>query len=180
MKILAISGSPRKGGNTEMLLKDALNVTVVQEAMLRNPSDNIRIGATILNHYWQKMREDFPKGFSKPLSADANAVAIQEKLENVSPTAVADTYTAEAGRQLVVGGIGVLSNDVEPDLDRLTATLDVDVSDGVLDLNQDGSFTYSVDSSFVGDVTFEYTAFDGTDSSASTTATISPSRFSTR
>jgi len=57
-------------------LKDALDVDVVQPSMLQNPTDNIRIGSTILNHYWQKLQKDFPGGFGKPLDADANAVAL--------------------------------------------------------------------------------------------------------
>lgn len=57
-------------------LKDALGVDVVQPEMLKNPTDNVRIGTTILNHYWQKLQKEFPEGFKRPLDADANAVAI--------------------------------------------------------------------------------------------------------
>ncbi len=57
-------------------LKDALDVDVVQEDFLRNPINNLRVGSTILNHYWQKLRREFPTGFARPLERDANAVAI--------------------------------------------------------------------------------------------------------
>lgn len=74
----APGGGPKVGlmQPSRIGLKDALDVDVVQEEFLKNPINNVRVGSTILNHYWQKLRKEFPAGFAKPLEADANAVAL--------------------------------------------------------------------------------------------------------
>lgn len=57
-------------------LKDAVDVDTVDPSYLKNPVNNIRVGTSILNAYWQRLRRDFPAGFAKPLEQDANAVAL--------------------------------------------------------------------------------------------------------
>ena len=64
---------------------------------------------------------------------------------------------------------GVLANDTDADGDVLTAVLISDVANGTLDLNDDGSFTYTPDVGFIGDDSFTYVANDdGLDSNVAT------------
>lgn len=57
-------------------LRDALDVDVVQQEYLKNPINNIRVGTSILGHYWKKLRQEFPTAFVRALEHDANAAAI--------------------------------------------------------------------------------------------------------
>ena len=66
----------------------------------------------------------------------------------------------------------MLGNDVDPDVDPLTAVLVADVSDGSLTLNADGSFSYSPDPDFYGVDSFTYVANDGVVDSNVATVTI--------
>jgi VCBS repeat-containing protein len=76
-----------------------------------------------------------------------------------APVAVDDTYLVEDLGSLVVDAQnGVLSNDIEVDGEPMTAMLVADVQNGTLQLNADGSFTYTPDDGFVGRDTFTYKA----------------------
>jgi VCBS repeat-containing protein len=86
---------------------------------------------------------------------------------NTAPVGAADSYTT-AGVALTVGAPGVLANDRDADGQTLTATLVEQPQSGTVTLLEDGSFTYTADSSYTGPVTFTYRAFDGTDSASST------------
>ena len=57
--------------------------------------------------------------------------------------------------------VTVLANDSDPDGDSLTAVLVNEPSNGTLDLNADGSFTYTPNPGFIGTDTFTYKANDG-------------------
>lgn len=74
----APGGGPKVGlmQPSKIALKEALDVDTVQESMLKNPVDNIRIGTTILNEFLKRLRVDFPAAFDRPLEADANAAAL--------------------------------------------------------------------------------------------------------
>jgi len=76
-------------------------------------------------------------------------------------TAVNDEYTVEEDASLTVTGKGVLKNDINPQNSDLTALLGETVSNGFLDFNADGSFTYTPDSDFFGMDSFTYYANDG-------------------
>ncbi len=91
---------------------------------------------------------------------------------NDPPVAVPDDYNMDQDTTLDADSPGVLGNDSDPNGDSLTATLVTDVSNGTLDLEDDGSFTYEPDPGFVGDDTFTYSASDGTDDSNTVTVTI--------
>ncbi len=67
----------------------------------------------------------------------------------------------------------VLSNDFDPDGDALTATRASDPMHGILDLQEDGSFTYTPDADFSGADSFQYTTSDGLASTLPATVTIS-------
>jgi len=81
---------------------------------------------------------------------------------NSAPQAVDDQYNVQPGETLqVAAGDGVLANDFDVDGDGLIAVLAEAPAQGVLVLNEDGSFTYTPAEGFTGTVTFSYVASDG-------------------
>lgn len=100
-------------------------------------------------------------------------VTINVNRANQAPTAVDDKYTVGEGGVLTVGDRhGVLVNDADPDGDLLAADLVADAANGSVDLNSDGSFSYTPASGFRGDDAFTYTAADGGATSAPATVRI--------
>jgi len=99
-------------------------------------------------------------------------VTITVNAVNDAPIANDDTFTATADTTLTVVAPGVLLNDIDPDLDPLTAVLVTDVANGTLTLNADGSFDYTPNAGFTGTDTFTYVANDGTADSNVATVTI--------
>lgn len=67
---------------------------------------------------------------------------------------------------------GVLNNDFDPEGDSLTATLVSDAGNGSVQLNQDGSFSYTPATGFTGIDSFTYTASDSISDSAETSVNI--------
>ena len=94
---------------------------------------------------------------------------------NSLPTANNDAYSffnVVADQPIdIAAEFGVLTNDTDTDGDTLSAQLGESVSSGTLDLNEDGSFTYTPVAGFTGESTFTYFANDGTDNSE-TAATV--------
>ncbi|QYA27097.1 tandem-95 repeat protein [Gramella sp. MT6] len=81
---------------------------------------------------------------------------------NQPPVAIDDEYTTSINTTLEVSASnGVLVNDTDPENDELTVILQDNVSNGTLDLNADGSFTYTPDQDFFGQDYFTYIANDG-------------------
>ena len=75
---------------------------------------------------------------------------------------VADTYKLRPTQVLSTDATtGVLANDVNVDGDTLRAVLESDVTNGQLQLNEDGSFEYDPQG-FAGTATFMYRVDDGT------------------
>jgi VCBS repeat-containing protein len=97
---------------------------------------------------------------------------------NRAPVAVDDDdYSVDEDDTLTADGTGgnpngVLFNDTDDDNDPLTATLVKDVDNGTLNLNSDGTFTYTPDDNFNGEDSFTYKANDGTADSNVATVTI--------
>ncbi|MGQ0591967.1 MAG: Ig-like domain-containing protein, partial [Gammaproteobacteria bacterium] len=91
---------------------------------------------------------------------------------NVAPVAVDDPRTLVENTSLTDPAPGVLSNDTDGNNDVLTAVLDSGPSDGTLNLNADGSFTYTPDADFEGTDGFTYHANDGSADSNLATVTI--------
>ena len=80
------------------------------------------------------------------------------------PVPLGDEYTVdEDGTLTVDADAGVLSNDTDADDQQLTAALSVGPANGVLDLDEDGSFVYTPNANFNGTDTFTYAVSDGTD-----------------
>jgi subtilisin family serine protease/subtilisin-like proprotein convertase family protein len=92
----------------------------------------------------------------------SNLATVTIEVINQAPVAVSDSYSTAFQTQLVLGAPGVLANDSDPDEDALTAALVTEPTSGTLQLNSDGSFTFTPAAGFDGDVTFTYKATDGT------------------
>ncbi|HEX2622551.1 MAG TPA: Ig-like domain-containing protein, partial [Phototrophicaceae bacterium] len=81
---------------------------------------------------------------------------------NNPPIAVNDAYEVEQDSVLEVDfANGVLSNDTDADNNPLDVSAHTDPTHGTLDINIDGSFTYTPNAGYVGQDTFNYTVVDG-------------------
>jgi hypothetical protein len=83
--------------------------------------------------------------------------------ENIAPTAANDTYTLFANTLLGIdksGGLLINDTDVNNDLLVVNTTPITLPSSGTLDLDDDGSFTYSPNTDFVGVDSFTYQISD--------------------
>jgi len=85
---------------------------------------------------------------------------------NRIPVADNDNYSTLVDTILIVNAIdGVLNGDTDPEDNALTAVLDVNATNGTVDLNTDGSFTYAPNANYCNDGnaadTFTYHANDG-------------------
>ena len=80
---------------------------------------------------------------------------------NAAPVAVEDAYSLDEDTTLTVAAAGVLLNDSDANGDALSAILVDDVTNGTLNLNADGSFSYVPDANFNGPDSFTYKTNDG-------------------
>ena len=80
-----------------------------------------------------------------------------------APMATTDSYNLLPDQLLVTdASTGVLANDTDADLaDSLTASLDTDAENGHVELNLDGSFSYTPNAGYQGVDHFHYLASDG-------------------
>jgi hypothetical protein len=88
-----------------------------------------------------------------------------EFVHNTPPTATDDlSYSTNHVTPLTVPASGVLANDSDGgDGGTLTVTSYTQPAHGTVVVNSDGSFTYTPDDDFVGQVCFDYTVSDGID-----------------
>jgi VCBS repeat-containing protein len=114
------------------------------------------------------------KAFDGTTYSDPVTVTITINPVNDTPIARDDTYTTDEDSTLTVSiPNGVTGNDSDPDDDTaLTATLVDGPTHGTLNLNPNGTFTYTPNVDYKGEDTFTYRASDGQLSSATTTVTI--------
>ena len=101
-----------------------------------------------------------------------NCLAFPLAAQNNPPVANNDNYSVSANTTLSVAAPGVLANDSDPNNDALTAMLIGSVTHGTLQLNANGSFTYTPATNFNGTDSFAYAASDGIAVSGSATVTI--------
>jgi VCBS repeat-containing protein len=80
---------------------------------------------------------------------------------NDAPVGGDDAFSTTNLEALVVGGMGVLANDVDVDGDPLSVVMLIPPSDGTVTLNSDGTFTYTPSNTFFGTTSFTYMATDG-------------------
>jgi VCBS repeat-containing protein len=94
---------------------------------------------------------------SDPVTVTVDVNAIED-----APAATGDAYaTGEDSPLSVTAAEGVLANDGDPDGDPLTAALVSGPSHGGLELNADGSFSYTPNPDYNGTDSFSYQANDG-------------------
>lgn len=91
---------------------------------------------------------------------------------NDDPQPQGISYTINEDTPLSPAAPGLLFNDVDPDGDVLTASLNSPASNGVVVVNPNGSFTYTPNLNFVGTDSFTYLETDGNGGSAVATVTI--------
>lgn len=106
--------------------------------------------------------------FSEPATVQINVTPV-----NDAPVANDDNYVLDedSSRSGGITGPGPLDNDSDIDGDNLTAVLLSDVNHGQLDLNTNGTFTYTPVPDFNGTDSFTYAANDGETNSAPATVT---------
>ena len=107
---------------------------------------------------------------SDGLADTANSATITITGVNDAPEVVADFYDVPAGGASFLGN--VLGNDSDPDGDDLSAFLVTGPQDGVLVLNQNGSFSYQAAGGFSGTDSFTYLASDGNGGQAQAEVTL--------
>lgn len=88
------------------------------------------------------------------------------------PVAVDDSYQTGQTDELIIDPPGILLNDYDPMGDALSATKLSDPAYGLLEFQTDGSFHYTPDGQFVGVISFQYRATDGTNNSNPATVQI--------
>ncbi len=93
------------------------------------------------------------------------------------PVANNDSYSTNRDTPLTVAAPGVLSNDAGS---TLTAVLVTNPTSGTLNLNANGSFTFTPAANFTGAVSFTYKANDGAQDSNTATVTINVNAGSNR
>ena len=100
-------------------------------------------------------------------------IAVKDtSLPNSIPVALDDTFEVDQNSILSIPIPGILGNDSDADNDNLIAIIESEPTSGELILNNDGSFTYTPNSGFTGEVTFTYVANDGSENSNVATVTI--------
>ncbi len=87
--------------------------------------------------------------------SNPSTVTITVNDVNNPPVANADDYTTDEGFQKTGN---VLTNDTDPEGDPLTAILALGVSNGALEFNADGTFTYTPSENWFGSDSFAYKA----------------------
>ena len=92
---------------------------------------------------------------------------------NDAPITLPDFYTTQENSPITVfTNVGILSNDYDIEGQELSIILIENVSYGSLNLESDGSFTFTPKSDFFGMDKFTYVAFDGLNLSKFTTVSI--------
>jgi VCBS repeat-containing protein len=111
-------------------------------------------------------------------ASDSDVATVTITVNTVAdpPTANNNSYVTNEDTTLNVSAPGVLGNDTDPEGDSLTAILQNGPSDGSLNLNSNGSFSYTPDANFNGSDSFTYRANDGVSDSnvATVTITVNP------
>ena len=105
--------------------------------------------------------------------SDVSAAKSFRIVVNAPPAAQSDIFEISfAATSSADAATGVLSNDADPDGDKLSAVLVSGPSHGTLKLNADGSFSFSPNPEFLGFDQFTYKANDGRSDSGVVTVEI--------
>ncbi|WP_337972454.1 Ig-like domain-containing protein [Vibrio comitans] len=156
--VLANDTTP--GGLDATLTKDVLHGSLTLEvdgSFLYTPNDG---------YYGHDSFEYDLGGKTATVNIDIQSTNWISIPTNSRPTTQQDTYSLHTTEVLTIHGPGVLANDrddqnsSEPFYQGLTSRLFSDVSNGQLQFNSDGSFTYTPEADFVGIDEFYYDAVD--------------------
>lgn len=109
-----------------------------------------------------------PAGTPDP-DVNNNSSTVRGAVPNRPPVAVNDQYSTI--RDVAVQD-NVLTNDSDPEHSTLTATLVTGPANGTLQLNADGTFTYTPNAGFTGTDSYVYSACDNQGACSQATATI--------
>ena len=95
--------------------------------------------------------------------AVSNTATVQITVEqiNLAPVAKNDFYSLEEDEIIRITGLGLLSNDSDPENDDLEAILEEEPEYGNLQLTKQGTFTYEPNPNFNGTDGFTYRVSDG-------------------
>jgi len=166
-------------GDASMTFTGTLaNVNAALNGLTYTPRANFN-GAEAL---WITADDQGNTGLGTALS-DTRTVNITVTAANDAPTAVNDSFTTSQNTRLVIEAPGILANDTDPEGDLLSAILVTDVPAGSGRLTfgggpntGNGGFVFEPATNFVGTVTFQYRASDGTLQSniATVTITVTP------
>ena len=108
-----------------------------------------------------------------PTTSSVTLTLRDTNVVNTPPNADDDSYSTTVDVPLTVSAdAGVLNGDSDADGDPLVATFVDAPSNGSIEFNEDGSFTYTPNAGFVGTDSFTYQASDGTDASEIATVSI--------
>jgi uncharacterized repeat protein (TIGR01451 family) len=111
-------------------------------------------------------------GIGVDMWTDSSAYVVSLDDVLVTPLAVADSYNLVQGNTLTVAAPGVLGNDSAIVGPNLIASLISGPGHGLLNLNTDGSFSYTPAFGFSGMDSFTYQAMDGALSLGTATVTL--------
>ena len=106
--------------------------------------------------------DQFTYSLSDGYLTDTATVLLDVLAVNDAPVAEADAYSTPEDTLLSVAAPGPLANDTDLEGDTLSAALFAAPAHGDLNLNGDGSFTYTPTLNYNGQDTFTYTVSDGT------------------
>ncbi len=104
-----------------------------------------------------------------PNQCDTATVTIPINAVNDAPVAVNDSYNVNEGNTLMNN---VTGNDTDPDGPMVLITLVTNVTNGMLTLNGNGSFSYTPNANFNGSDSFVYSYCDGGTPNLCDTATV--------
>ena len=104
---------------------------------------------------------------------NSNTATVSINVTDQAPVANDETFGVPAhGPITIAPALGVLAYDTDADGDALTASLVSNPSNGAVNFNSDGSFTYTPNARFTGTDSFTYQASDGILASNAATITL--------
>lgn len=153
--VLANDTDPENNALTATLVSDVLNGILLLSAD----------GSFTYDHDGSETMSDSFTYIVNDGELDGNVATVNLVInpQNDDPVAIEDSYTIIKGSSnSVPAAQGVLANDIDPDGDPLTAVLVTNASEGILTLNNDGSFTYVHNNGTAPTDGFSYRVSDGT------------------
>lgn len=126
-----------------------------------------------INNQIKRFYNNNPVYADDPLqTVDEDALAQSGAIPNNPPVAVDDDYSVAQSGSLTIAAPGVLANDSDPEPYPLSVQLLTGPSEGVLNLQSDGSFNYSHSGGAIALDSFTYQVTDGSALSNVATSTI--------